>query len=295
MVILASMPPAEFKDKFIAFIDILGFKQMVEKAEEGSGLSLAEIKDLLGTLGSPATRQSFETHGPTCCPASHRIERHLDFQVSQVSDCAIVSSEVSPAGLINLISHCWGAVIQLLHKGVMCRGYIGRGRIYHSGDDFIGTGYQSVLEAEKQVSVFRRTADERGTPFVEIDRVVCDYVANCDDACVKEMFKRMTESDGEGVALFPFKRLSHSFVIGGFGVPPFDPDKEKKSNDNLRKWIRGFIERVESLVDRSNPHAVSKAEHYIGALKAQLDMCDQTDAMIDKLCMPAFFRCPPGS
>jgi hypothetical protein len=281
------MPPDEFKDKFIAFIDILGFKQLVENAETGSGLTIAEIKELFGTLGSPDARQNFEIYGPTCCPDSQRIERHLDFRVSQVSDCAIVSSEISPAGVINLISHCWGSVIKLLPKGIMCRGYIGRGRIYHSEKDFIGTGYQSAIEAEKQVSVFKRTADERGTPFVEIDRAVCDYVADCEDACVQEMFMRMTEGDGESVALFPFKRLSHSFIIGGFGSPPFDPDKEKKSNDNLRKWILEFIQSVESLVDASNHDAVRKSEHYIHALKVQLDKCDQTDAMIDKLCMPA--------
>lgn len=274
----------EFKEKFIAFIDILGFKRLVAKAEAGKGFSLQEITELVGLLGSSAERDHFERYGPTCCPESKRIERNIDFRLSQVSDCAIVSAEVSPAGAINLINQCWGAVIRLLQKGVMCRGYVSKGTIHHTETNFIGTGYQNVLETEKQVAVFKRGADERGTPFIEVDRTVCEYIADC-DPCVKEMFSRMTKSDGECVALFPFKRLSHSFLIAGFGVT-FDPDREKKSNDNLRKSIISFRDRVAALVDSSNPDAMRKAEHYIGALNAQIDVCDQTDEMIDKLCAP---------
>ena len=35
------------------------------------------------------------------------------------------------------------------------------------------------------------------------------------------------------------------------------------------------------LVDKSNPKAVIKAEHYIEALNAQLAVCDRTDEAID--------------
>lgn len=274
----------EFREKFIAFIDILGFKRLVAEAEAGIGFSLQEITELVGLLGSSAERDRFDKYGPTCCPESRRIEKNMDFRVSQVSDCVVVSAEISPAGAINIVNHCWGVVISLLQKGVMCRGYISKGSIHHTESHFIGTGYQNVLEAERQVAVFKRAADERGTPFVEVDHAVCDFIAGC-DACVKEMFSRMTKNDGESVALFPFKRLSHSFMIAGFGVT-FDPDKEKRSNDNLRTAIITFRNKVAALVDSSNPDAMRKAEHYIGALNAQVDVCTQTDEMIDKLCTP---------
>lgn len=274
----------EFKEKFIGFIDILGFKRLVVESEAGQGFSLQEITELVGLLGSSTARNHFERYGPTCCPQSKYVEKNLDFRLSQISDCVVVSAEISPAGAINLVSHCWGAVIRLLQKGVMCRGYISKGAIHHTDANFIGTGYQNVLEAERQVSAFKRGADERGTPFVEVDRAVCEYISGC-DTCVREMFSRMTKTDGQNVALFPFKRLSHSFLIGGFGVT-FDPDKERKSNDNLRKSIISFRDKVATLIDASNPDAARKAEHYIEALNAQIDVCDQTDEMIDKLCAP---------
>jgi hypothetical protein len=281
--------PPEFKEKFVAFIDIIGFRRLVEDAETGKGLSLTRLTNLLESFGSAEERDNYEKYGPSCCPQSSFLERNIDFRLTQVSDCAIVSAEVSPAGAINLISHCWGVVIAFLQHGMMCRGHITRGRIYHTATQFIGTGYQNAYDAERQVSLFKRAADERGTPFVEVDRAVCDYINGCEDACVKEMFAQMTKSDGDGIALFPFKRLSHSIIISGFG-PRFDPDKEKRSNQNLRQELLTFRDRVMSYVDCSNPDALRKAEHYVSALNAQLEMCDRTDATIDKLCTPVSSR-----
>src|SRR5258708_3582110 len=118
-------PPIEsgdtFRDKFVGFIDILGFKQLVRAAEKGNSPSLAELIKFTACLGSGDERQRYEKHGSKICPAAPFIEKHLDFRVTQISDCVVVSAEVSPAGLIHLIWHCWGAVIQLLTHGIMCR------------------------------------------------------------------------------------------------------------------------------------------------------------------------------
>jgi len=42
----------EFKEKFVAFVDILGFKQLVKSAEDNSIISLKELMSLLEELGS---------------------------------------------------------------------------------------------------------------------------------------------------------------------------------------------------------------------------------------------------
>lgn len=276
-----------FTEKFIAFVDILGFKKLVTDAEQGTGLPLPELLRLLQELGTGREREHLENIGPTCCPHAPRVAKNLDFRVTQISDCVIASAEVSPAGVINLISHCWGAVIELLGRGIMCRGYIKRGMVFHSDTQIIGSGYQDAYLAEPKVSAFKREADERGTPYVEIDPEVVAFVDGQPDACVKEMFGRMVKRDGEATALFPFKRLQHSFIVGGLGVK-FDPERERTSNDNLRKFIVQLKGRVWSFVDTSNPSAASKAAHYVAALDAQLAACDKTDAFIRSLDSPAW-------
>ena len=278
------MSDMEFKDKFIGFVDILGWKEKVKAAEIGTGMSLGELIETLKDLGTPENQSRFEKYGPTTCPESTYVQRDLDFQVTRISDCVIVSSEISPAGVINLVNHCWGAVMKLLTKGIMCRGYITRGPIYHTNDpEMIGSGYQEALDKEGQVSAFKRKADERGTPFVEVDPSVCDYVRDHGDSCVKKMFSRYVKEDGTVTALFPFQRLQHSFIIGGWPGHTFDPEKEQEASENMRSIIEKMKERLMALVDRSRPDAVSKAEHYIAALDAQLELYKKTDEMIDML------------
>lgn len=277
----------EFKDKFVAFVDILGFKQMVEAAENGEGRGLAELRELQADLGHAHGAASIRKHGPRICPASPRIAQDLDFQATQISDCVVVSAEVSPAGAIALVNHCWGAAITLLTKGVLVRGYITRGRIFHDGYDVIGTGYQSAYDRERGVTAFRRNADERGTPFVEVDRAVCEYVDQQGDACVREMFGRSVKHDGEVTALFPFKRLNHSFSIGGYGRPHFDPEREKQSNDTVRKNLHLLKDRLLRYVQPDDEQAMVKVRHYLHALDGQLKQCDRTDELIDKLAGPA--------
>jgi hypothetical protein len=50
--------------------------------------------------------------------------------------------------------------------------------------------------------------------------------------------------------------------------------------------IENMKERVMSLVDQAKPDALSKALHYMAALDAQIDICKETDRMIDMLESP---------
>ena len=272
----------ELKDKFIGFIDILGFKDLVTKAETGAGITNTQILQLVQLLSGDRTRQSYEKHGPNICPQSRSVRRDLDFVVTQISDSVVFSYEVSPAGVINLISQCWGVVLALVQRGVMCRGYVTRGNIYHAPSQVIGTGYIKAIEGEKKVSVFQHTVDQRGTPFVEIDRDVVAYISSCDDACVREMFSRLVKSGGSFHAIFPIKRLSSNFVLG----PDFDPAGARQSNDTLRQFLKRFKDSIRLHVDPANKRAMEKAAHYLQALDEQLEICDKTDRMLDKLTSP---------
>ena len=274
-----------FSDKFVAFVDVLGFKSLIVESEQGTGLPLPEILELVQKLGNGDERARFDKHGPACCPMAPRIEKNLDFRVTQISDCVIVSSEVSPAGVINLVSHCWRAVIELMARGIMCRGYIKRGSVFHTDTQIIGSGYQDAYAAEREVSAFKREADERGTPYVEVDGAVVSYVESKSDSCVKEMFGRMIKRDGNTVVLFPFNRLQHSFIVSGFGHK-FNSEKELKSNDNLRKNLLRYKDKLRTFADPDNKGALSKLNHYIEALDAQLRACDETDRFVRSLSNP---------
>jgi hypothetical protein len=272
----------EFKDKVIAFVDILGWKNLVQRAESGVGLPLPELVALLDCFGTGKERDAFEKNGPQCCPVAAYDAPNLDFRLTQVSDCAIVSAEVSPAGVINLINHCWRSVYRFLEHGIMTRGYIKLGTVHHDERHILGTGYHETFAAERNVTAFKLEADERGTPFVQIDPAVVTYVEHCNDSCVKTMFSRMTRSDAGIAALFPFQRIKHHLIPeqpGGVGLL----SRQRQSNRNVQRTIHRYKALVESLVDLSNPDAVRKSRHYSAALDRQLKVCDETDAAINRL------------
>ena len=267
-----------YTEKFIAFVDILGFKGMVADSAHNSE-KLSELLALVEKLGNGLERANYEKYGPSCCPEAPRVQRNLNFRVTQISDCVIVSAEISPAGLINLVTHCWQVAIRLLQLGVLCRGFVSRGLIYHEDSQVIGPGYQSALSAESTVTAFQRKVDEVGTPFIEIDNAVVEYVAGQPDSCVKMMFNRLTKFDGSKVALFPFKHLNHNFIVGGISGP-FKPDVHLQSVRNIRGWIVRMKEQIHSNVSEKGPGALQKAKHYLDALDRQLVELDETEKAI---------------
>ena len=138
------------------------------------------------------------------------------------------------------------------------------------------------------MTAFKRVGEKKGTPFVEVDPSVCDYVRDHGDSCVQEMFSRYVKDDGNVTAVFPFQRLEHSFfVTSDLLGNRFDPEKERQSNQNLRSLIKEMKEGVTSFVDRSNPQAVSKTEHYIAALDTHLQVCKGTDEIITMFTSPS--------
>ncbi len=276
----------QLTEKFIGFFDIVGFKSLMARADAGNGMTHSELFEIVKLLGSDKDRAERVKYGSKICPHAPFMQRDVDFHITQQFDCAVVSTEISPAGAINVISHCWTACLELLSKGLMCRGYIKRGLVYHTEKDVFGPGHVDVVENERQVSFFKGDSDKSGTPFIEVDKTVVDYIATQPDACVKEMTGRMLRTDGGLTAIFPVKRLNHSFMIGGFGMPKFDPEKEKKSLNNVREWIRRMKRDVESYIDPDNESAVTKGGHYIRMLDQQLLACDETERAIDMLSQP---------
>ena len=158
----------DYKDKFVAYIDILGWKNLVEASERGTGMPLARLLRELEKFGGD---REAALNGPR---SSVYADRALDFQVTQVSDCAVISSAASPKGLGAIIFHCYITALNFLASGIMCRGYITMGSVFHERGQPIGTAYQEACGREKGVEIFKFDADDRGTPFIEIDAKVCN-------------------------------------------------------------------------------------------------------------------------
>jgi hypothetical protein len=171
--------------------------------------------------------------------------------------------------------------MELLIAGHLCRGFVNRGRILHSDKQFIGTGYQNAVEGEKRVSIFQADSVDRGTPFIQIDRSVCEYVAKEADPCVKEMFGRMTECDGRETAVSPFSALKKipATVIDR----NFDPVKWKATIATTQANIQRLLTQLEKTEIGASDSAKGKIAHYKRKLTEILEVKEKERATMDRL------------
>lgn len=266
------------KEKFVAFIDILGFSVMVEKAE-AAGEDLSDILNLVAALGSAADASKFAASGPTTCPGSTYVDKSLDFVVTQISDCVIISAEVSPAGIVNLVNHCFGIALKLISLGAQCRGAITRGQVHHSPEQVIGVAYQKAVTGEKSTRVLRAGEAEVGTPFIQLDEAVVAYIRDETDECVREMIGRVTISDGEYTAIYPFKALIDKPFKTLLPGLPFDPGDWLASVRRSLGYRRATMATFQAALDGAEDERVrQKIRHYLTGLAALIEQLERKEA-----------------
>ena len=68
-----------YREKFIAFVDILGFEALV-RASEKDPRGAAQIVELQRALHGKDNAKAIAEYGPIICPCAPRLDKRLDFQ-----------------------------------------------------------------------------------------------------------------------------------------------------------------------------------------------------------------------
>jgi len=136
----------EFEDRAVAFIDVLGFKALVNEAVENEQAK-QKLVDLVALLESAIPRLNA---GVDAAVPRNLIPRH-----QYISDCIILSAPLtdSERSWYNGVSIVVMRAIQLSHfflnEGYLIRGGISAGKLWHTEFNIIGPAYQEayLLEA----------------------------------------------------------------------------------------------------------------------------------------------------
>jgi hypothetical protein len=114
-------PRAGYIDRYCAFIDILGFRGLVQNL--GDDFSRFDaLRTLLHKIHSPAN------------PATKRWD--IDFRAQSISDAVAISTLANNTGLIHLFVAVENLAVELLKAGYLIRGALVKGKLYH--DDMYG-------------------------------------------------------------------------------------------------------------------------------------------------------------
>lgn len=132
--------PIELKNHYVAFIDILGFSQMVRT-------------DCEGTLdGQKYVDRLIDAHKQTTS-----IGREIDgLSVSQFSDSTVISAPYSKVDFADFVSVISSFQQSLLTKEILCRGGIAIGKHFSEGSFLFSNGLIEAYRIESGLAVFPR-------------------------------------------------------------------------------------------------------------------------------------------
>lgn len=160
-----------YENRFVAFLDILGFKELIYKIEsEGEKSSdFQRVRSVLNFLHE----ESIESNGQHDLPVyeqkeGYMLEKELgDPRISYISDCVIISTESSFDGFKSLCNKITKFSTDIAYDGIFLRGSITHGKVYHHGPMLFGSAYQKAYQLE---------SEHAKHPRIIIDDIVFDVL-----------------------------------------------------------------------------------------------------------------------
>jgi hypothetical protein len=147
-------PLGEYKDRYVAFLDLLGFKARVESAERNPDdraklhQILALVRDTL--VGNP----------------------RLGLRLTYFSDCLVVTADRTEDGLAEMFQSVFALTTNLLQFDVLVRGGLTAGGAYHERDFVYGTAVTRAHLLEENTA---------GNPITLISEEVVEDAKRCEE------------------------------------------------------------------------------------------------------------------
>ena len=110
------IPVPGYRDRYCAFADILGFRQLIEQLR-GSATSFETLHSLLVRVHGAHSGTAMASDG-------------TDFRAQSISDAVAISANVSPSGLNQIFSSLIALSLDLLVEGYFVRGAVVKAPLY---------------------------------------------------------------------------------------------------------------------------------------------------------------------
>jgi hypothetical protein len=142
------MRTIQFSPRAVAFLDILGFKELVRNAHDGPA-GLKRLSRLIQKLRSNAPLNRVVNPG---------VSRELHPRSLEVSDSIILSAPLKHPdhqtywGLAILVMRCAQIAAILLEEGYLLTGAINIGSVQHTARNIVGKAYQEAYENQSRVA-----------------------------------------------------------------------------------------------------------------------------------------------
>jgi hypothetical protein len=136
------MPETQYEERYCAFVDILGFSDLIGEIRNGKA-RFETVRDLLEKIHKPRT---FELVG----------QGDADFQAQSISDAIAISTRLTEAGLGMIIDVVEQLTFNALHAGYFTRGGLCRGLLYHDQNMVFGEALVKAYHLESRFARYPR-------------------------------------------------------------------------------------------------------------------------------------------
>jgi hypothetical protein len=132
----------DYPVRFVAFIDILGFRELIATLDRDPSL-LGSVRDLLSEVHQPPEKLG-------------NIFSGSDFRSATISDAVALSAANTPTGLQHIIAVTEILTNKLLRLGYFVRGAVVKDRLFHNDKMVLGAGLVRAYTFESAVAGYPR-------------------------------------------------------------------------------------------------------------------------------------------
>jgi hypothetical protein len=134
-----------YKERYCAFVDVLGFRQLLSDLDKGR-ITIEQIRDLL--------RFTHESHHDRLYPGFGFYG--ADVRHQSISDAVCISALPTPAGLMHIFNALQTLSLTLLRQGFFTRGALVKGPLYHDERIVFGDALVKAYLLEQSIVRFPR-------------------------------------------------------------------------------------------------------------------------------------------
>lgn len=135
------MPLPSYRDRYCAFVDILGFRQLIDRLT-AEARQFEVLRSLLARV-----------HGAKSGSPS---ESDSDFRAQSISDAVAISTFATRSGLADVFRALQSLAVDLLVEGYFIRGAVVRAPLYHDDQMVFGKALVQAYSFESEVARYPR-------------------------------------------------------------------------------------------------------------------------------------------
>lgn len=139
-----------YSDRYVAFLDILGFSNIVRESVSRPERAAELVKALNRIADRPSTFEVGDFFRD-------------DFKGQSFSDCIVLSENASSRGLAHLLGVVTRLSIELLANGIMLRGGISKGKLHHSDKVVFEPALIEAYRLESTIARYPRVVADQQT------------------------------------------------------------------------------------------------------------------------------------